>query len=816
MEVHQFNPERRFVLVGSDGHESSDPESPRERPSSLERPNLPRILTNGEYEANTRRKVNTSLPSGAAAAAAGMGLAAGLAANTPLSQRRKSMSRPDLPRIDTRNLDDEPTTRTYRAKSATRIEQDSEDYFSPRPKRQSESLLSPQIIKHGSSRREREEKSFDYSRSQNGSNVPPMQRSRSNVIDDRRFDDEYERPAVATLTMKRAASGYEEKQPRRASGDRKSEHSRYREENAPPKKNASPPYSRDRERDRERDGLSRRSSTYKKRDSPPRQAGYSSGEDSKPKRTPSYRRKKSIVTQEDVLLSPAPGRSSNTARSRSRAPPSPNMPQKQFPGEFPSSPRSSFTFPPDQRRPSERPGSIPYPDDESPPRSSRLSVQPTERAAARSRSRAASLKNPIITMPAMPLDIPSGPGSPSERRRSPMPLSPTETRNSLSQSSPRQPFWQPPAFNPSESVGSLERPVGSFRRYSESMNRGGLPDLPDCKRKKGIAGLQDWMGISNCNNFNICPDCYSAVFQNSAFENQFKPFPFGRPIDKPIACDFGSSPWYRIAWLLTLKYRQTDLRLFHSISNATAKAASAGESCSGPRRVNRVWYSIKNPESGDIIPDFNVCYGCKHAVEALLPNLKGVLVHLDSAATPTRGVCAMHFLGSDRRRFILYFDALETTSDTALERGGTPNLQSLAEEIQRLSLYTECREDSVVKNGNWHVMRFLPEFTVCGECFDEAVQPRLNEESSIARGFYVKPQRLPVATCQLYSTRMREIFKKACRTNNPKYLEEKVRERRRIEEDIHAKIVALDERGQNDEETEAEVGKLIQEWRKWE
>ena len=49
-------------------------------------------------------------------------------------------------------------------------------------------------------------------------------------------------------------------------------------------------------------------------------------------------------------------------------------------------------------------------------------------------------------------------------------------------------------------------------------------------------------------------------------------------------------------------------------------------------------------------------------------------------------------------------------------------MEGLAREIGRLSLYTECREDDVVKNGNWHTMQNLSAFTVCGECFDEVVQ----------------------------------------------------------------------------------------------
>ena len=125
-------------------------------------------------------------------------------------------------------------------------------------------------------------------------------------------------------------------------------------------------------------------------------------------------------------------------------------------------------------------------------------------------------------------------------------------------------------------------------------------------------------------------------------------------------------------------------------------------------------------------------------------------------------------------------------------------------------------EDGVVRHGNWHVMQHVPELTVCGECFDEVVRPRLDADNAVARSFFVKPQRLDAASCQLYSERMRDVFRRACRRDDFQYLEDKVLERRRVEKDIHAKIAALDKRGQNDAETEEEVSKLIREWQKWE
>jgi hypothetical protein len=102
------------------------------------------------------------------------------------------------------------------------------------------------------------------------------------------------------------------------------------------------------------------------------------------------------------------------------------------------------------------------------------------------------------------------------------------------------------------------------------------------------------------------------------------------------------------------------------------------------------------------------------------------------------------------------------------------------------------------------------------ECFDEVVRPQLSDDNIIARNFYREPEKLEVATCQLYSERMREVFRKACRRNDPKYLEAKVLERQEVEADIHGQLMELDRSGHYDDYVQEKVDRLIREWSKWE
>jgi copper chaperone CopZ len=371
------------------------------------------------------------------------------------------------------------------------------------------------------------------------------------------------------------------------------------------------------------------------------------------------------------------------------------------------------------------------------------------------------------------------------------------------------PFWAATSSE-SEKEGLREPAKGKYTPLSERRDNGENKELPECKRKTPVAGKLDWLTLPRT-DFNICLDCYGGVFANTHYKSHFQPMI--RPTDKLIACDFGASPWYRIAWLLTLKYNTSDLRCFIQVSSVATSLKN--QPCPGNRKVSANWLTIKDPMKRRAVSNFTVCLHCAKTVEALLPNLRGVFVSLDSRSEPSRSVCSLHYT-PQRKRFALYFDTLESTADRALRKNESPNIERLASKLEKLTYVEECREDSPVSDGYWHVMQFLPEFTVCGECFDEVVRPRLNDENIISRNFYMEPQRLAVATCQLYSTRMREVFKKACRRNDPDYLEAKVLERLHVEADIHAKLVKLDRAGHDEAWTEEQVAKLIKEWKRWE
>ncbi|KAK0101206.1 hypothetical protein ONS95_012813 [Cadophora gregata] len=469
--------------------------------------------------------------------------------------------------------------------------------------------------------------------------------------------------------------------------------------------------------------------------------------------------------------------------------PSPKVSPSQIPrGDYVE---RAETFPQSGRRNTSRPVS---PNSEI-PRADRLN--PVD--VPRPKSRAGEPRPSNSSYTSLPIHIPSRIDlhSPGETRTSPA-IPQFGVANS----------WQPPSQN-------LEKPVGSYRRYSQDIERGSVAPLPTCPRTHFTRGRNDWLTLPQCPSFDICPSCFNSIIAPTDFRNLFIPAA-RRPPDVEVLCDFGSSPWYRIAWLLTRKERRRDLNLFYGLANIAASYPP----CLGKHEAIRQWHSVIDHKTGAPVRGFDVCFSCVKSVEVLLPTIRGVFVRTET--TPSPRICDLRF---DSKRFVQYFDALETTADLASYHDDAPDTRDLASLARRLALFEECQQDKDLLDRRWHMITQLPEFTVCEECFDEVVWPELEENKAIPLMFNKNLQRLPKASCQLYSAKMRGIFRLAVDSGDYKMLASKARERKKIESAYKANLGELRRQkgfgssGGNASVTgvvEREVGRLEEEWRKWE
>jgi hypothetical protein len=327
-----------------------------------------------------------------------------------------------------------------------------------------------------------------------------------------------------------------------------------------------------------------------------------------------------------------------------------------------------------------------------------------------------------------------------------------------------------------------------------------------------MRGRNDWLTLPQCPSFDICPSCFESTIAPTEFRRFFIQAP-PRPPETEVICDFGSSPWYRIAWLLTRKEHRRDLKLFYGLANIAATVPQ----CLGKREAVRQWHFLVDQKTITPIHNFNVCASCVKSVEILLPAVRGIFMRDPNKPMGPARVCDLRI---DSRRFIQYFDTLETMADRADEEGGAPDARAMVNLAKRMAGLSECQRDADLADRPWNVITQLPEFTVCEECFDDVVWPELQDAKAIPLMFHKALQRLPKASCQLYSPKMRGIFRTAVDGNDYKLLAAKARERKAVEVAYKANLEDLKRQAGlgmvSPQVAAVEIRRLEEEWMKWE
>ncbi|MCJ1473269.1 hypothetical protein MMC13_001920 [Lambiella insularis] len=334
--------------------------------------------------------------------------------------------------------------------------------------------------------------------------------------------------------------------------------------------------------------------------------------------------------------------------------------------------------------------------------------------------------------------------------------------------------------------------------------------LPACPRPQYVAGYNDWSTIHSCPEFDICPTCRKAI-EDAGWEGRFYPSP-SRPPGYETRCDM-SIPWVRMAWLLVLQNKAPHPNVVHHIIQAIASEPP----CPGKEGAVRNWYRLYDPETNRLVSSFVVCPYCARSLETIFPNLQGTLHLTQSSAPSQRRVCDLRV---DSKRFAKYVDLLEEVSTQASIHRRPPNMLRFVQHVHTMAEVRECTRDDMVLDQPWHFMPHLPEFTVCEECYNEAVWPAIANGSEVAGAFNRTLQLMPPSamgkSCQLYSDRMRQIFRDACRRNDWVGLRTAVMHRVRVERDLQGRLAQLTVHGDARPGVAEEVRGLVAEWKRWE
>ncbi|SZF04138.1 unnamed protein product [Blumeria hordei] len=330
--------------------------------------------------------------------------------------------------------------------------------------------------------------------------------------------------------------------------------------------------------------------------------------------------------------------------------------------------------------------------------------------------------------------------------------------------------------------------------------------LPPCPRMEFIEGRKDWLTLPHCPNFDVCPSCFDMSIAPTGFNQFFVPSPRNEPGVR-VLCDFGKSPWFRIAWLMIITENLGSLDLFHELANI----AETLPECLGEHETVRQWCSIINTRTGAPIRGFKVCLTCVKNVEILLPVLHGMFVYLDSYNAES-GICALR---SNSRRFVKYFDELEKIAVEANTEGAPPDPYALERLALHFDTFEECQLDTELFDCHWHIIPQLPEFTVCRECFNSVVWPLVEEGRDIPKMFSEEIHLVPRASCQLYSPYMRDAFLLAVTHNDYWMLASITRQRKEAELAFKANNVGSRRMKHIGWEAENEAGSM-EVWKSWE
>lgn len=308
--------------------------------------------------------------------------------------------------------------------------------------------------------------------------------------------------------------------------------------------------------------------------------------------------------------------------------------------------------------------------------------------------------------------------------------------------------------------------------------------LPSCPRPTPTDRYDDWYSFRGYRNFDVCPSCFDAVFADTPFASHFSQTRrYERPTER--FCDF-NSPWMRLAWLLTIKQRLSGLENLYALADVN----DSERPCPGYRELSTDrmnWYGIVDQRDGLHVPSFVICAADVKMLEILFPSVKGYFTRLppSSTYTPTKYVCSLR---TGSKRFPKYLDLLVEIDAESQSTGQRPNMAKFLRMARENAYKGECARDKALVRKPWHFMPSLPEFTVCEECYEDAIWPAVAAKSSSLPRFVNKTiQLVPTedpevgSSCCLYSPRMRRVWDVSCKEDDFKYLERKVLERKRNE-----------------------------------
>ncbi|KAK3321929.1 hypothetical protein B0H66DRAFT_183454 [Apodospora peruviana] len=340
-----------------------------------------------------------------------------------------------------------------------------------------------------------------------------------------------------------------------------------------------------------------------------------------------------------------------------------------------------------------------------------------------------------------------------------------------------------------------------------------------CPRKQPQIGFTDWIGLPDprFGAFNVCPSCYNSVIRPTPYANAF--VTKAAPPNVPIRCDM-SRYWVKMAGLVLMTMNQ-DGR--YDISLLARVAGVNGGECPNAQLTSEMqplavvaqppwgWYTI----IGNPIPGWTVCASCVWHIQTCLPAIANGFAPVQ---LPGQASCALvpsdHYDDARTAEMLRYVATCAVASaqlgrvemsqlvswlrqNPPRQRGGAvghPSSSSMGgyQQQQQPQSNGLCPRNHPSTTLRCHTMQGLFDFTVCEQCYADVIRPDTDQGVALARQFEPNPAAIPSGfTCQLYSDRMRRVWREATSTGDVQYLRQKVSERRAKERELQMKTTQL-------------------------
>lgn len=284
--------------------------------------------------------------------------------------------------------------------------------------------------------------------------------------------------------------------------------------------------------------------------------------------------------------------------------------------------------------------------------------------------------------------------------------------------------------------------------------------LGRCPRAIPATHYSGWYTLKGLEKLRICPSCKGQI-DKTPFRQDLRKRSDGRVRSKPVCCSF-SDLWIAAAWKQTVE-GLVSLNLVRKMASLLFDS-----SCPSDRPCTGRWYRLRDPVSLDLVKEFAACSSCVQKLGLLLPAVADTLVPSDSSRPV---VCDLR---SDSSRFSRYIELFSAVADSRRPRSCGPaiasapttplsadsrhchghgralppffddantttsNTGATALALARLVGYVHSRRAVPVcererpTDGPWHVIRGLPEFTVCQDCYLDVVEPLRRRGRAVA------------------------------------------------------------------------------------